>query len=183
MKEIELFSGEKIIIRKLENNDGWKLSEYYANLTEDSRKRYAPHSFDLETTTQICNENNSSYFRLIAENEERTKIIAYTVVKQGFVEYDVPRYQKYNWNFESHHNFTYAPSVADEYHSKGLGSKMLQEVFSFIEKYEKSCLILWGGVQSTNIKAVNFYLKHGFQKIGEFEHNGNNFDMFRLHSK
>ena len=36
---------------------------------------------------------------------------------------------------------------------------------------------LWGGVQCNNEKAVNFYLKHGFRILGQFEYNGWNYDM------
>lgn len=38
-------------------------------------------------------------------------------------------------------------------------------------------IILWGGVQAGNEKAVSYYLKHGFRTVGQFEHNGNNYDM------
>ena len=40
-------------------------------------------------------------------------------------------------------------------------------------------IVLWGGVQATNEKAVNFYKKHGFIELGHFEHNGSNVDMVK----
>ncbi len=56
-------------------------------------------------------------------------------------------------------------------------------MFEHIERDLKACgarkIVLWGGEQYTNEKAFRFYLKHGFQTLGEFEHNGRNLDMVK----
>jgi hypothetical protein len=42
---------------------------------------------------------------------------------------------------------------------------------------ETNRIILWGGVQVENKKAVGYYLKNGFSILGQFEYNGANYDM------
>jgi diamine N-acetyltransferase len=37
--------------------------------------------------------------------------------------------------------------------------------------------MLWMGVQATNERAVHFYTKWGFHKVGEFYTDKNNYDM------
>ena len=74
-------------------------------------------------------------------------------------------------------DFTIAPSVADHYQSKGIGSKMLQFVIDDIKAKGAKRLVLWGGVQKTNVKAIRFYSKFGFNTLGEFDYNGLNLDM------
>jgi hypothetical protein len=40
--------------------------------------------------------------------------------------------------------------------------------------------VLWGGVQASNTKAINFYVKHQYQVAGSFWHDGrDNFDMLK----
>ena len=80
--------------------------------------------------------------------------------------------------FPSKKDCTMAPSVADKWQSRGLGSTFFQYVANQLKTAEKlERIILWGGVQSTNNKAIGFYRKLGFRVLGEFTHNGNNFDM------
>ena len=41
-------------------------------------------------------------------------------------------------------------------------------------------IILWGGVQMDNERAINYYKKIGFETIGQFTYNGENYDMIFL---
>ena len=55
-----------------------------------------------------------------------------------------------------------APSVSDEYQSKGLGNRLLEVMISKLKEMHRKHLILWGGVQADNSKALAFYEKNGF---------------------
>jgi len=67
--------------------------------------------------------------------------------------------------------------VADAWQGSGLGSIMAEQLFAMFVKGRYRFCVLWGGVQQTNIRAVNFYLKLGFTEYGRFEYNGLNIDM------
>ena len=55
---------------------------------------------------------------------------------------------------------------------------MYKQSMSDLKRKGYKNLVLWGGVQATNYRAVHFYKKLGFQTIGSFWHDGkDNFDM------
>jgi ribosomal protein S18 acetylase RimI-like enzyme len=68
--------------------------------------------------------------------------------------------------------------VSDEFQNRGLGSLMMKHVIAVARRLGRRRMILSGGTQATNARAIHFYQKHGFRKVGEFETPGmNNFDM------
>ena len=74
---------------------------------------------------------------------------------------------------------TLAPSVADDYQSKGLGSVLMRRLVEIAREIGRTRMVLWGGTQATNDRAVHFYHKHGFTTVGEFQEppGFNNYDM------
>ena len=77
-------------------------------------------------------------------------------------------------------DFIFAPSVADAYQSKGIGTILLSFVESELRKYGAEKIILWGGVQKRNKRAVHYYLKNGFITLGEFWYDKmENLDMIK----
>ena len=54
---------------------------------------------------------------------------------------------------------------------------LFQFILGYCEQLQIDKIILWGGVQSTNERAVNFYKQLGFVTLGTFEYNGLNQDM------
>ena len=70
-----------------------------------------------------------------------------------------------------------APSVTDEWQSEGVGQLLFNYVLDEMKNRNAKQLILWGGVQIDNIKAVRFYQKNGFRSLGHFQYNGLNEDM------
>ena len=55
---------------------------------------------------------------------------------------------------------------------------MFDIILADLRKKKYKQVLLWGGVQATNARAVHFYEKHGFKNIGSFWHDGkDNYDM------
>jgi diamine N-acetyltransferase len=73
--------------------------------------------------------------------------------------------------------FSFTPSVADHWQSHDIGKALFNFILSDLKTKGIKKIILWGGVQEDNKKAVNFYTKAGFKTLGTFEYNGSNFDM------
>jgi len=90
---------------------------------------------------------------------------------------DRERYLSYGMELKHQSDCEFAPSVADAWQSCGIGNAMFQFILEELKKTDIQRIVLWGGVQADNEKAVNYYLKHGFKQIGQFTHNGENFDM------
>lgn len=147
---------------------------YLKKLNHESKKRFGPHPFTKQAIINSYNDKNNRLYLAIAEDDE---IVAYTIVKLGWVDFDTQRLLSYGL-FPELSDCTLAPSVADDWQSKGVGSVFLEYIIDHLKSIEHiKRIILWGGVQSTNKKAIGYYKKFGFKKLGDFEHNGNNFDM------
>jgi diamine N-acetyltransferase len=179
LMEVRLTNGKTVNIRQLAVTDAVQLSNYFAYLSADTKKRFAPHSFNWHMVEQICSHQDqaSSYF--IAETKDGCRIIAYSIVRRGLPEHDIPRLFAYGLPLEIDACCTFAPSVADAWQGAGLGGKILDFIAAYLKQQGVNAIILQGGVQCSNQKAVSFYCKSGFQIVGTFEHNGLNFDMLK----
>lgn len=176
IKKILLRNGSNITMRLLKQQDAESLYNYLNTLSAESRSRFGPHAFDKETVNNICNNLNDDTQRFVALTGET--IVSYMLFKKGMITEDAKRYTQYHMFFDEQTTVTYAPSVADEFQNTGLGSKMFQLILETLTQQHYQKIILWGGVQATNARAVHFYLKHGFTSIANFWYdNKDNIDM------
>ncbi|MGE5107674.1 MAG: GNAT family N-acetyltransferase [Sphingobacteriales bacterium] len=176
--EAQLKNGQKASIRLLNDNDTQKLFSYLSSLSSETKSRFSPHSFDWQTVENICT-NLDDVMRYVAL-EAAGEIIAYMLFKQGMIEWDGKRYAERNQYFIYHTTVTYAPSVADGWQNSGLGTMMHRQIESVLKSKGIQHIILWGGVQVANERAMNFYKKLGYLLMGSFRHNEmDNQDMMK----
>ena len=155
-----------------------KLLHYLDNLSPETKRCFGPHPFSKKHLMQLF-KDTSNYILFVAIDNTQYDVIAYTIVKLGWVDFDVQRLSLYKLLPELT-DCTIAPSVADKCQSQGVGSEFFNFVLNRLRTiFEIKRFILWGGVQSDNDKAIGFYKKFKFKTLGEFEHNGKNFDMIR----
>lgn len=176
----ELRNRKTVEIRLLENSDNDRLYDYFdQQFSKESKSRFGPHPFDKETINAICQNPNGEIIRYIAVDNEG-QIVAYMLIKQGMIEWDEKRYATRDQSYDFNTSVTFAPSVADAWQSTGVGSLMNSIIEDDLRKRNVRNIILWGGVQATNLKAVNFYKKLGYQFIASFWHEGkDNHDMVK----
>jgi diamine N-acetyltransferase len=177
---VTLSSGEQVTIRPLRSEDSVRFGKYVLNLSAETRARYGPHPFDQATADAICATlDPNDILRMVAtvprDGEER--IVAYMLLKMGVLEGDQQRYEQLGIPLDPDTDCTLAPSVADDYQNQGLGSLMLRHILQVAATLGRARMVLWYGVQATNERAVHFYTKSGFRKVGEFFTDKNNFDM------
>ena len=152
-----------------------KLLQYLHSLGDETKSRFGPHNFDEFTLTDLFvnNENHRGYIVLGLDHQ----IIAYTVVRLGYLEHDQPRLVSYGLVLNHDTDCTLAPSVSDDHQGKGIGRSMVQFALSDLRTMGYQRVILWGGVQATNERARRLYQSLGFETLGEFEYHGSNLDM------
>jgi ribosomal protein S18 acetylase RimI-like enzyme len=178
--KIQVRDGRSVIIRSLQESDNEPLYDYLQNLSSESRSRFGPHPFDQQTINQICKHPDKNIQRYIAVEESTSTIVAYMLIRQGMIEADQQRYARRDQFFDPAITVTYAPSVADDWQSSGLGTAMVNVIEKELKNKGIRYIILWGGVQATNLKAVNFYKKIGYQFIASFWHDHkDNHDMIK----
>ncbi|WP_301930263.1 GNAT family N-acetyltransferase [Ferruginibacter sp.] len=169
---------KNVSFRLLERKDQQGLYNYLNQLSAESRSRFGPHAFDLKTTIEICDNLYGDTIYFIAE-DSGNNIIAYMLLRKGMLDADKSRYDDYHIFFDEKSTATYAPSVADEWQNAGIGTAIFQYILLYLKNNGYKNLILWGGVQTLNQRAVHFYSKHCFKQAGSFWYQGkDNLDMF-----
>lgn len=165
-----------MIISKLMQEDAAALVDYAAQMSPEARLQFAPHSFTLQGIWQ-CYQSYPRHTGWIAREPGHSNIAGYFIVKHGIPLHDLLRYQQYGIQPHLHTDFLLAPSVAGLWQGKGLAQQLLDACRSFCQQNQAKRLLLWGGVQNNNERAIAFYRKNGFEPIGQFEHQGQNTDM------
>lgn len=173
-------TGEPLLIRPLQAEDAERLGVYFAGLSPESRSRYGPHAFDQETADAICaNLEPHAMLRFVGvlSSEAEGDFVAYVLLRDGVLKGDSERYEKLGIPLHPETDCTLAPSVRDGYQNRGVGSLMMNHVLDSAKRLGYRRVVLWGGVQSTNLRAVHLYQKFGFVKVGEFYNGKDNDDM------
>ncbi len=165
----------QFFLRRLHLNDLDNLYNYLQNLSAETKRRFGPHKFDLLSLTEFYESN--MYLGYIVLESDTNNIIAYSIIKIGFLEHDRNRLESYGMILDNKKDSTFAPSVADLWQGRGIGNHLFNYILSDLENNKIERIILWGGVQIDNKRAINYYNKIGFETIGQFTYNGENYDM------
>lgn len=144
---------------------------FYQQLQEATRRLYAPHLMDRESIQQQVADPD--YLMLLSIEED---LAGYQVFLKGAFPWESDRFKQYGITLNQH-TASYAPVLGDNFQGRGIGASMLKQALPLLKAAGIRQLILWGGVQCANIRAVNFYLKNGFRIAGYFEWEGANYDM------
>lgn len=166
---------KQVTIRLFQLSDSDNLCSYYNRLSDETKKRFGPHPFDKQSVVTIYNNpRNLGYLGIDCLNDQ---IVAYCIVRVGFLEHDRDRLESYGLILDPETDAAFAPSVADEWQSFGIGNRMFYFIVDDLKSLGIQRMILWGGVQCGNDKAVKFYKRNNFRILGEFWYNGPNYDM------
>ncbi len=164
-----------LLCTQLKPTDTDALVSYLLLLSDVTKKRFAPHLFTTKAVEEILSSHQYAAFAV--KDETAKRILAYAVVHFGVPQDEVPRFAGYGLEIHQQTDCMYAPSVADEWQGKGIGSRLLQFICDALIKEGKKRIFLWGGVQTNNTQAMHFYNRKRFKKLGTFEYKGSNTDM------
>lgn len=164
-----------IRLKKLEKSDLPALALYLEELSPATKARFGPHGYDLLALEEFY--QNPQHYGFAAFDAFTGQMIAYSVVKAGLLDHELPRLRQYNVGLTPERDVTFAPSVADEWQGARVGSLLYDFMRTEFSRTFYYRVFLWGGVQASNEKAIRFYQNKNFVKLGEFEYNGNNWDM------
>ena len=167
-----------MIIRPIAPGDSEALYSYLRQLSGETRQLFAPHPFDRDTVGAICAGGYLDYFGYLAL--DGPSIRAYAILGAAYSAYEEYRFANYDVVIDHENDYKWAPSVADLFQSTGIGHLLFCHIENDLRSIGAHKIILWGGVQRSNQRAVRFYLKHGFIIAGEFEYHGANYDMVKV---
>lgn len=158
-------------LRLLTAGDAELLADYFMGLSEQTRRLYSPHSFDRSTATRLCAELDRARdlrFVAVATNSGQPAIIAYIIVVLRPRAGELHRYAQYGITLDAQHTCLLAPSVADAYQSRGVGTALMAPILQWIRQLGFRYMVLSGGTRAENYRAIRFYTRLGFRRVGRF---------------
>lgn len=165
-----------IVIRQATVEDAEDIYGYFRQLSNSSKHFFMPHAHEIQAIENILiSDQHLAYIALIDD-----AIVAYFVLKKGFIEHDAPRFMNYEIQLDAVRDCAIAPSVTDKWQGKGIANIVMQFIVNDLLKIGVRRMILWGGVSKNNTQALKFYQRQGFSILGRFMHNGENFDMCKI---
>lgn len=169
---------QSLYISIAKKSDAQAIINYYQKLSGDSKNKFAPHPFEIEYLSNHILENEH-YLTILAKEKNTDAVIGYAVTQLWIFDYDIERWAKYGQAIKNDERkfVCFAPSVTEEYHHTGIGTKLLNFTTAILKEMSTKNILLWGGVKCANLPAIKFYLKNGFKLIGHFDHEGGNYDM------
>jgi GNAT superfamily N-acetyltransferase len=178
---LQLPTGQPLAFRPLAADDAALLGRYFLGLSEETRRRFGPHALDQAAADQLCAEHDRpDTLRMIAAiDAPQPELIAYLILLCGVTEHDARRYQARGRPLDPLTTCTVAPSVADAWQGQRLGPQLLGALIDVARRLGFRTIVLMGGVQASNSRAVRLYQRLGFQQIATFEYPDNvlNYDM------
>ncbi|MDS0524713.1 GNAT family N-acetyltransferase [Clostridium sp. SHJSY1] len=120
--------------------------------TPEDMNDYLEKAFDINKISEELSNSNSQFYFLY-ENEE---LAGYIKINDTEAQTEINDSQA----LEIERIY-----VLKEFHSKGLGSILLNKAIEIAKELKKS--YIWLGVWEENHKALQFYKRNGFYKIGQ----------------
>jgi GNAT superfamily N-acetyltransferase len=175
-----LTDGKRITIRRLVASDASAFGGFLEGLSDETRRFYRPHALDESEARRICGSIEAdSALRLIATTEGTDRIEAYVLTEFVIPEDEKERYADYGIALEDGLDCRIAPSVADGQQNRGLGSMVLSHTIQVLRGLGLRHVVLFGGTQAGNSRAIHVYQKLGFIALGSFQTKGiDNIDMW-----
>ncbi len=171
-----------ITFRPLMAEDAPILGQYFLGLSDDTKADFGPHPFDQATADALCANDHANTIRLIAtigENAQET-VIAYFIFMLGLRDAELERFGRVGIPLDPRTVCTVAPSVAHGFQNEGVGSRLMLHLIQVARRLGRKRMVLFGGTYTTNQRAIHFYQKHGFRKVGTFEHPAGRFSYDML---
>ncbi len=166
---------EQIDLRALVAEDAERLADYFAGLSAETRSRFQPHPLTSVVAARVCTEPDPATLRLVLSAVDG--IIGYFVLETAVRTEDAMRYAGQGVALLSGRDFLFAPSIADAWQDRGLASLAMPHIMALAAAAGARSLVLMGGTQASNARAIRFYEKFGFLRCGGYQTDQWNHDM------
>ena len=161
-------SEEKLLLRPLIPSDVKLLTSFLEGLSVETRRLSTFDSYDSSMAKELCdaiNKYDKLRFVLINSLGSILGLIEFTL---DIPESDIERFLSYGINLDVSKTCRFGPTLTDSYQNQGVGKLLFPYIIQIVKLLNKNSVILYGGVLADNERAIRYYLKHGFVKVGSF---------------
>lgn len=174
---VTAFDGNEFVLRKLETTDGAMLSGYFEGLSVMTKVRFGPHPLTGDFAFGLCGKLDDTADRFVILPKGKEEIVGYFIVEFALSPHERDRYLSQGVVLEQGLDVLFAPSVGDAFQNGGLASAVMPELIAHCRRKGARSMVLMGGTQATNARAIAFYEKFGFGKYGGYQTEVFNHDM------
>ncbi|MFJ8849936.1 GNAT family N-acetyltransferase [Streptomyces sp. NPDC102437] len=103
--------------------------------------------------------------RLVLEDMPAGRIVGLLEFSLDLTPTDIARYQDAGIRLTGAADCRFGPTLADDYQDRGIGTLAFPLVTEVARLLGRTRIILWGGVQADNLRAIRYYEKNGFQPV------------------
>lgn len=171
---LQLSSGEVAVFRPLKPEDNKDLARFLEKLSLETRRFSTFQSYDIVTAKELCDAiDRYDKLRFVLQLSSNNEIIGLFEFSFDLPSTDIERFDKHGVSISSTTDCRFGPTLSDKYQNRGVGSLIFPNIIDVAKKFDKRRIVLFGGVFADNVRAIHFYKKNGFTKIGEFKNSDN----------
>ncbi|MFF8512797.1 GNAT family N-acetyltransferase [Streptomyces sp. NPDC015492] len=165
--------GAVATLRLLEARDAARFGDFLDALSDATRRRFAPHPLDRDAARRICADlDDGGSWRFVLTDPQDDSVMAYLLVQFLIPQDEKARYARAGWVLEDGKDCRIAPVVADHLQGCGWGTELLEGVIDALGRRGCRRVVLFGGTQASNHRAIRAYEKAGFVPVGAFDERG-----------
>ena len=154
------------------------ISAYLHAFDAQTARFFAPHPADTAAIHSFYDDPlNRGWCAL---DEVSGSLQGYAILRLDVTMHDRDRMAGYGFRLDGRIDASFAPSVAAAARGTGLADELWLRVLADARAHGRRRIFLWGGVKAENHRAIRFYERLGFIRIGTFFHEGDNIDMVYL---
>lgn len=166
---LTVHDGSAVVVRPLTHADAGHLARFLEALSRASRRFSTFDGYDLATARELCDAiARHDKLRLVIEEVPSGRIVGLIEFSLDLTPADIARYRGAGIHLSGATDCRFGPTLADDHQDRGLGTLVLPSVMETARLLGRTRIILWGGVRADNPRAIRYYEKNGFQRVGRF---------------
>lgn len=170
-----IVDGHEFSLRPLLPRDASALGRYFDGLSAATTRRFQPHELSAASAVRLCADLSEDTQRFVVSHHY--EIVGYLILSRRIPPSDAARYLERGVSLDGAHDLSFAPSIADAWQNRKLASAVMPQLIAHAHAHAVRSLVLMGGTQATNARAIAFYEKFGFVRCGGYETDVYNHDM------